>query len=160
MPSLHFGWTVLFAIMFYRRGKLPLRDWGMLYPTLTFFAITMTGNHYVLDAVAGGLLMLSSFLPSRHYGVTAAIFGHCSPYPPRSAINHPTDRALHSAWLTIGAIRLDPSPFPLSSPTMVPQTTLPKTPLPLFDSPQSLARIAFSSGLGVYAVVKNSPQDV
>ena len=47
-PSLHFGWTVLFGIIFYRRGKLPLRDWGMLYPTLTFFAITMTGNHYVI----------------------------------------------------------------------------------------------------------------
>ena len=71
MPSLHFGWTVLFGIMFYRTGKLPLRDWGMLYPTLTFFAITMTGNHYVIDAIAGGLLMLSSFLlyeALRRYG--------------------------------------------------------------------------------------------
>ena len=54
MPSLHFGWTVLFGIMFYRSGKLPLRVWGMLYPTLTFFAITMTGNHYAIDAIAGG----------------------------------------------------------------------------------------------------------
>ncbi len=62
MPSLHIGWTVLFGIMFYRTGKLPLRVLGMLYPTLTFFAITMTGNHYVIDAVAGGVLMLSSFL--------------------------------------------------------------------------------------------------
>lgn len=53
---------MLFGIMFYRTGKLPLRGWGMLYPTLTFFAITMTGNHYVIDAIAGGLLMLSSFL--------------------------------------------------------------------------------------------------
>ena len=61
-PSLHFGWTVLFGIMFNRTGTLPLRVWGMLYPTLTFFAITMTGNHYVIDAIAGGLLMLSSFL--------------------------------------------------------------------------------------------------
>ena len=62
MPSLHFGWTVLFGVMFFRTGKFPLQVWGLLYPTLTFFAITMTGNHYVIDAVGGGLLMLSSFL--------------------------------------------------------------------------------------------------
>ena len=62
MPSLHFGWTVLFGVMFFRSGKLPLKALGIAYPTLTFFAITMTGNHYVIDAVGGGLLVLSSFL--------------------------------------------------------------------------------------------------
>jgi len=62
MPSLHFGWTVLFGFLFYRTGKPPLRIWGVLYPTLTFFIIIMTGNHYVIDSVAGGIVVLSSFL--------------------------------------------------------------------------------------------------
>jgi hypothetical protein len=62
MPSLHFGWTVLFGFLFYRTGKLSLRLWGVLYPTLTFFIIIMTGNHYVIDSVVGGLVVLSSFL--------------------------------------------------------------------------------------------------
>lgn len=62
MPSLHFGWTVLFGVLFFRTGVPALRIWGALYPTLTFFAITITGNHYVVDAVGGGILVLSSFL--------------------------------------------------------------------------------------------------
>jgi hypothetical protein len=28
---------------------------------LTFFAITLTGNHFILDAMAGGLLAVMSF---------------------------------------------------------------------------------------------------
>ena len=62
MPSLHFGWTILFGVLFFRTGKPALRVWGILYPTLTFFAITVTGNHYVIDAVGGGILVLCSFL--------------------------------------------------------------------------------------------------
>ncbi len=62
MPSLHFGWTALFGVLYFRTGKRPLQVWGLLYPTLMFFAITITGNHYMIDALAGGLLMLSSFL--------------------------------------------------------------------------------------------------
>ena len=34
---------------------------GILYPVVTFFAITITGNHYILDAVAGGGLAGVSF---------------------------------------------------------------------------------------------------
>ena len=34
---------------------------GLLYPVMTFFSITLTGNHFILDAVAGGLLAGVSF---------------------------------------------------------------------------------------------------
>ena len=62
MPSLHFGWTVMFGVMFLRTHSPMLKVLGVLYPTLTLFAITITGNHYIMDAVGGGLLILASFL--------------------------------------------------------------------------------------------------
>ncbi len=56
MPSLHFCWTLILGVLFLR----SLRGWakalGVLYPAITFLAITITGNHFILDAVAGGLL--------------------------------------------------------------------------------------------------------
>ena len=56
MPSLHFSWTVILAVLFWN----SLRGWrrllALLYPVLTFFAIVLTGNHFILDAVAGGAL--------------------------------------------------------------------------------------------------------
>ena len=67
MPSLHFGWTILFGILFWNtKGPLwatPwLKLWGACYPALTFFAITLTGNHYILDAMGGAAVALLSLL--------------------------------------------------------------------------------------------------
>lgn len=61
MPSLHFAWTTVFGVMFFRTGRPWLRVLGIAYPTVTLFAITITGNHYILDAVGGALVMLASF---------------------------------------------------------------------------------------------------
>ena len=60
MPSLHFAWTLIFGFMFFQFRWIPLKILGLLYPTMTLFAITITGNHYILDAVAGGVVMVSS----------------------------------------------------------------------------------------------------
>ena len=67
MPSLHFGWTILFGILFWNtRGPiwvtLCLKLWGISYPILTFFAITLTGNHYIMDAIGGAIVALLSLL--------------------------------------------------------------------------------------------------
>ena len=62
MPSLHFGWTVMFGIIFLRTNNRLLKVFGVVYPTMTLFAITITGNHYIMDAIAGGLLIMASFL--------------------------------------------------------------------------------------------------
>ena len=62
MPSLHFGWTVMFGIMFLRTNNKLIQVFGVIYPTMTLFAITITGNHYIMDAIAGGLLVLASYL--------------------------------------------------------------------------------------------------
>ena len=56
MPSLHFCWTVVLGILFLRNLPGWTRLSGVLYPVITFSAITITGNHFILDAVAGGLL--------------------------------------------------------------------------------------------------------
>ena len=67
MPSLHFGWTILFGILFWNtRGPiwvtLWLKLWGISYPILTFFAITLTGNHYIMDAIGGAVVALLSLV--------------------------------------------------------------------------------------------------
>ena len=56
MPSLHFGWSAVLAVLFLSTLPGWLKVFGAFYPALTFFAITITGNHYILDAMAGGLL--------------------------------------------------------------------------------------------------------
>ncbi len=56
MPSLHFSWTVILGALFVRWLKGWLKLFGLAYPVMTFFAITITGNHFILDALAGGIL--------------------------------------------------------------------------------------------------------
>ncbi len=60
MPSLHFAWTLIFGIMFFSAGPRWLKVVGVLYPTLTLIAIMVTGNHYVLDAIAGGVVAVGA----------------------------------------------------------------------------------------------------
>ena len=62
MPSLHFSWTVMFGIMFLRSSNILVKAFGVIYPTITLFAITITANHYIMDAIGGGLLIIASFL--------------------------------------------------------------------------------------------------
>ena len=62
MPSLHLGWTLLLGIYFFRRKNKLLKLFGIAYPTLTFFAITLTANHYIIDAVGGALVLLTGYV--------------------------------------------------------------------------------------------------
>ncbi|PSL05310.1 PAP2 superfamily protein [Haloactinopolyspora alba] len=55
MPSLHFGWILLLGIAWIALARhAVVRALGVLMPLLMFASIVLTGNHYVLDAVAGG----------------------------------------------------------------------------------------------------------
>jgi len=62
MPSLHFSWTVMFGVLFLSTPNKWIKVFGVIYPTMTLLAITITGNHYIMDAVGGGLLVLGAFL--------------------------------------------------------------------------------------------------
>ncbi|MEE9199292.1 MAG: phosphatase PAP2 family protein [Dehalococcoidia bacterium] len=61
MPSMHFGWSLLFAIIFLRSRHLPLKLFGIVYPGLSLGAILITANHYVLDAIVGGAIIVASY---------------------------------------------------------------------------------------------------
>ena len=62
MPSVHFAWTILFGALFISTRYKLLKILGVLYPTTTFFAIIITGNHYILDAVGGLVIAILSFV--------------------------------------------------------------------------------------------------
>jgi len=59
MPSLHFAWSLWCACALVPALK---RTWtkalAVLYPVLTLFAIVITGNHFVLDAAGGALVLV------------------------------------------------------------------------------------------------------
>ena len=54
MPSLHIAWAAWCTFALWR---CPTRAWvralALLYPCVTAFAVLATGNHFVLDMVAG-----------------------------------------------------------------------------------------------------------
>ncbi|HSC92806.1 MAG TPA: phosphatase PAP2 family protein [Gaiellaceae bacterium] len=59
MPSLHFGWNLLVGIvLFLTFTTLAVRVFAVVMPAAMGFAVVATANHYVLDVVAGGALVL------------------------------------------------------------------------------------------------------
>jgi hypothetical protein len=64
MPSLHFGWDLLLGIAVISAFRGSRLAWfavpiGVALPALQVFSITMTANHYLIDAVAGGIVALA-----------------------------------------------------------------------------------------------------
>ena len=58
MPSMHFGYAVIIgtsAVALSRHWSARLA--GVAYPVFVLFVIVATGNHFLLDAVAGGLVV-------------------------------------------------------------------------------------------------------
>ncbi|MCH0567550.1 bifunctional glycosyltransferase 87/phosphatase PAP2 family protein [Streptomyces sp. MUM 2J] len=62
MPSLHFGWSLWCGLVIV---ALAPRRWmkalGLLHPFFTVSAIIGTGNHWVLDAVVGAVVVGAGF---------------------------------------------------------------------------------------------------
>ena len=64
MPSLHFGWDLLLGIAIIGAFRRTPLAWlavaiGVALPLLQIVAITTTANHYLIDAVAGGIVALA-----------------------------------------------------------------------------------------------------
>lgn len=62
VPSMHFGYALMIGVV----GLLLLRGWhlriaAMLYPVIVFIMIVGTANHYILDAIAGGVVLMLGF---------------------------------------------------------------------------------------------------
>lgn len=65
VPSLHAGWTLLIGIAFVRHAShLALRAFGVLLPALMFFSIVATGNHFIVDGLAGYAVVVAGLLLS------------------------------------------------------------------------------------------------
>jgi hypothetical protein len=67
-PSLHIAWATWVVAVTYTlvRSDRLARAW-VVYPFITVLAIVATGNHFVLDAVAGALLALAALKVARHH---------------------------------------------------------------------------------------------
>jgi PAP2 superfamily len=58
MPSLHVGWALWVALAVVRSWPSRWTALAWLYPVATTVVVLSTGNHYLLDAVAGAALVL------------------------------------------------------------------------------------------------------
>ncbi len=68
MPSLHCGWAFWGLIALLPRVKSRwAKTLVVLYPIMTVYVVVITGNHYVLDAVAGFLLFTVAYLIARKF---------------------------------------------------------------------------------------------
>ncbi|MGH3506173.1 MAG: phosphatase PAP2 family protein [Nocardioidaceae bacterium] len=61
MPSLHFGWAVVVALGIITVTSSQLRWLWLLHPIVTLAVIVGTGNHYWLDALVAGLLLVLAY---------------------------------------------------------------------------------------------------
>lgn len=64
MPSLHFGWDLLLGLamiwaFWKERWMWVMVPIGVALPILQVFSITMTANHFLTDAAAGGIVALA-----------------------------------------------------------------------------------------------------
>jgi hypothetical protein len=55
MPSMHCGWALWCGIQMWQLGGRWWRTAGVAYPATMAVIVVATGNHFVLDVVAGGL---------------------------------------------------------------------------------------------------------
>ena len=63
MPSMHVGWSVLVGIFGFRAARSRwLKGFFALHPFLMVLTVTATGNHYFVDAIAGGAAALAAIL--------------------------------------------------------------------------------------------------
>lgn len=62
-PSLHFGFNLLVGITLWQSSRNPLaRAFAVLMPLAMAWAVIVTGNHYVVDVLAGGAVALTGLL--------------------------------------------------------------------------------------------------
>ncbi|MFC8422690.1 bifunctional glycosyltransferase 87/phosphatase PAP2 family protein [Streptomyces sp. NPDC057236] len=62
MPSLHFGWSLWCGLVIAVIAPKPwTKALGLLHPLLTACAIVATGNHWILDAAGGAVVVGAGF---------------------------------------------------------------------------------------------------
>lgn len=78
MPSLHFGWVLLLATAVVAVAhNRAVRAVAIAAPALMLVAIVLTGNHYIVDGVVGGVVVLGglgiAYLIRRRFGAVGPL---------------------------------------------------------------------------------------
>lgn len=60
LPSVHFGWALLVALLATRLLKSPKRWWWYAYPATIGTSILATGNHWTLDLVLAAVFLVAT----------------------------------------------------------------------------------------------------
>jgi hypothetical protein len=61
MPSMHCGWALWCGIQMWGFRSKPWRVAAVAYPLVVSYVVIATGNHYVLDVLAGMLCVVSAY---------------------------------------------------------------------------------------------------
>jgi hypothetical protein len=63
MPSMHVGWSLLIGVAGFRAARSrPLRAFFAAHPAVMTLTVVATGNHYLLDALAGATVVGAALL--------------------------------------------------------------------------------------------------
>jgi PAP2 superfamily len=69
VPSMHFGYAFMIGVVVALLVRSwPVRILALSYPALVFLTITGTANHYVVDSLAGGLVIATGFVAAQFVG--------------------------------------------------------------------------------------------
>jgi membrane-associated phospholipid phosphatase len=61
MPSFHAGWNLILGVELFRASRhAAVRLFAVVMPVGMAFAVVATANHYILDVVAGALVVLTA----------------------------------------------------------------------------------------------------
>ncbi len=82
MPSLHASYAAVLGVA----GAMLARRWWVrivwaLYPALVFYSIIATGNHFVLDGIAGVLALSATPVVTKITAALARQFSRVQPQP-------------------------------------------------------------------------------
>ena len=62
VPSMHFGYAIMIGLVaMWLLRQWPLRFLALAYPALVFVTIVGTGNHFIVDAIAGTAVIAAGF---------------------------------------------------------------------------------------------------
>ena len=62
MPSLHFGYALFIGLMLYTMARGRMRYLGFCYAFIMFVTVVATGNHFIVDTIGGGLVVLAAWV--------------------------------------------------------------------------------------------------
>jgi membrane-associated phospholipid phosphatase len=99
MPSLHIAWAMWSAIgVWYLTRRVLIRVLAVAYPMLTAFVVLGTGNHYLVDVVAGAATVALAFAVQLAFTRLAALLrrrrgrrAHADAHAHAHATLHPHD---------------------------------------------------------------------